>query len=456
MTVVASLKGAEDLSVEPGRETTCELTLSNTGTIVEQFTIMVLGDGAAWIRPDPPVVSMFPGAQQTVKLHFSPPRDHSTLAGQMPFAVKVIPSNEPEESVTEEGVISVGSFNDVGAELLPRRPVGRIYGRQKLAVDSRGNLPLAVAVSALDASDALRFRFRPEKLTAAPGAAHFTRIRIKPRKRFFRGHPQIKPYQVTVGAEGERPLVLDGQFEQRAVLPKWLLALLAILAAALLIWFFLLRPYVHDTAVNANKTALAAAQKAQQQANAAQQGANAAGSTANQALAKANGKPAPTTTTTTVKSTTTTTKPKTTTTTTVQSVAVAVVPTTTAAPVTSPTDGNLETIAPPGSTAFGKTQPVADGTTITITNLVIQNISGSAGTARIQRVDGKTTQDLLVENLSTLTDQEYTFNTPIYFTHGEVLQLRVDCAGNQTACEVGVYYTGPITQPVQDTTTTLP
>src|SRR5579863_3130715 len=138
MPVIAALEGAGNLSVEPGRETACELTLSNTGTIVEQFSIMVLGEGTGWIRPDPPVVSMFPGAQQTVTLHFEPPRDHTTLAGEVPFAVKIIPSNEPEESVTEEGVISVGGFNDVGAELLPRKPIGRIYGRQKLAVDSRG------------------------------------------------------------------------------------------------------------------------------------------------------------------------------------------------------------------------------------------------------------------------------------------------------------------------------
>src|SRR5579863_8998112 len=99
MGVVASLQGAENLSVDPGREATCQLALSNTGTIVEQFAIMVLGEGTEWIRSDPPVVSMFPGAQQTVTLHFAPPKDSSIPAGEVPFAVKIIPSNEPDESV---------------------------------------------------------------------------------------------------------------------------------------------------------------------------------------------------------------------------------------------------------------------------------------------------------------------------------------------------------------------
>jgi hypothetical protein len=450
MGVIAALQGAENLIVEPGREVTCEISLSNTGTIVEQYSIMVLGDAAGWVRADPPVVSMFPGAQQTVTLHFAPPRDHTTLAGELPFAVKVIPSNEPEESVTEEGVVTVGSFNDVGAELLPRNPVGRIGGRQRLAIDSRGNSPLPIGITALDASDALRFKFRPQQLAAAPGAAHFVRVRIKPRQRFWRGPQQMKPYQVTVSAEGERPLVLDGMYTQRPVLPKWFFALVAVIVAAVLIWFFILKPAVHDTAVNANKAALASAQNAasnaQKQASSAQNSAASANSKANQAIAAATGKPIPTTTTT---STTTTTVPK--------PVTVAATPTTVAPPVTSPTDGRLETVAAPGASASTRTFPIPAGTTLTMSDLVLQNISGSAGTARIERVvPGQPTQDLLVENLSNLTDQEYTFGTPIVFTHDQQVQLRVDCAGNQTACDVGAYYTGPVTQPASATTTTIP
>lgn len=449
MGVIASLQGADGLAVEPGRQTTCELSLSNTGTIVEQFSIMMLGDAVEWVRADPPVVSMFPGAQQTVTLHFAPPRDSTIPAGEVPFAVKIIPSNEPEESVTEEGVIAVGAFNDVGAELLPRNPAGRVSGRQRLAVDSRGNVPLPVQVTARDASDALQFKFRPPRLTTTPGAAHFIKIRIKPRHRFWKGHNQLKPYQVTVNAEGERPLVLDGQFTQRAVLPKWVYAVVAAAAVLVLLWFLILQPAVHDTAVNANKAALAAAQQqaqsAQQQASSAQNKANAASSQASQALATATGKPIPTTTTTTSTTTTTVPKPVTTT------------PTTTPPPVTSPTDGHLETIAAPGSTAAAHTDPIASGTTLTITDLVIQNISGSSGVARIERVvPNQPTQDLLVENLGNLTDKEYTFNTPVIFTHNQQLQLRVSCSADQVPCDVGIYYTGPITQPQSSTTTTIP
>ena len=49
-----------------------------------------------------------------------------------------------------------------------------------------------------------------------------------------------------------------------------------------------------------------------------------------------------------------------------------------------------------------------------------------------------------MENLGALTDQEYTFATPIVFTSGQQLILSVDCQADQPACDVGIYYTGPL------------
>jgi hypothetical protein len=466
MTVIAVLRGADNLTVEPGQSASCELSLSNTGSIVEQFAVMVLGDGAEWITAEPPVVSMFPGAQQTLTLRFRPPRAHTTPAGPVPFAVKVIPSNEPDSSITEEGIVTVGTFNDVGAELLPRVVSGRVTGRQRLAVDSRGNLPLPVEVTARDSADAVKFRIRPAALTTVPGNAHFVRIHIKPRKRFFKGPAQLRQYQVQVDAAGEKPLVLEGQFKQSALIPKWVFALAGLLVTAALLWYFVLRPAIRDEAQNANKQALAAqaaqTQALQGQVKAAQQqasSASAAAAAASAAAGKSGGATTTTssTTSTTVKKSVVPTASSTTTTT-----------TTTAAPpsnppVTGPADNTLQVITAPGSTGTAPSAAVGSGTYMNVTDLVITNVSGSSGIARIERVvpssspgGTATTQDLLIENLADLTSQEYTFSTPIVFTHGQQIQLRVDCSGDQTACDVAVYYNGPETQPSSATTTTLP
>jgi hypothetical protein len=219
--------------------------------------------------------------------------------------------------------------------------------------------------------------------------------------------------------------------------------LLALAGALVLLWFLVLKPTVHSIALNANKanTAALAAQATKSSQLANQVAASQAqSSAAQQAVAALAGKKPPPTTTTSTTTTTTV-------------VVVAKVP----PPVTGPSDGRLEVVSAPGSTQTGAAPAVGKGTTQQITDIVVQNISGSAGTARIQRlVPGKAPEDLLVQNLGTLTDQEFRFTTPIIFSHDQQIALRIDCQSNQTACDVGMYYTGPITQPQSATTTTIP
>jgi hypothetical protein len=124
--------------------------------------------------------------------------------------------------------------------------------------------------------------------------------------------------------------------------------------------------------------------------------------------------------------------------------------------VTLPSDGSVSVVAAPGSTQSASGGSVGTGTTIQISDLVIENVSGSAGTVRVERIANGQTQVLLVENLANLNGQEYHFNTPIIFSHKEQLVLSVDCQPNQTACSVNMFYTGPISEPPSDTTTTAP
>ena len=61
VTVNVALLGAENLFVTPGESTTCQLSIANASTIVEQFTLLVLGEAMDWTVAEPPVVSLVPG-----------------------------------------------------------------------------------------------------------------------------------------------------------------------------------------------------------------------------------------------------------------------------------------------------------------------------------------------------------------------------------------------------------
>jgi hypothetical protein len=84
MGAVARLS-APEVEVAPGTRVSLELLVRNTGTVVDQFTVDVLGPAAAWARAEPPAVSLFPQAEETVTIVFAPPRLSSTTPGADAF-----------------------------------------------------------------------------------------------------------------------------------------------------------------------------------------------------------------------------------------------------------------------------------------------------------------------------------------------------------------------------------
>ena len=116
------------LAVDPGQEVTAEVRVRNTGSVVDEFTLDVLGDAAGWAATEPPVVSLFPGVEGTAKLVLRPPRLASTTAGVVPYALRARSREDPAGSAVEEGTITVGAFSEPFAELAPRTSRGSRAG----------------------------------------------------------------------------------------------------------------------------------------------------------------------------------------------------------------------------------------------------------------------------------------------------------------------------------------
>src|SRR6478752_47653 len=167
MGAIANL-GTRSVAVAPGAQASAEIRIRNNGTVVDQFTVQVLGDASAWSAAEPPVVSLFPGAEQSVRITFRPPRSSDVLAGPMAFGVRVASQEDPGGSVVEEGVLQVGAFADTGAELAPRTSRGRTGAKHDLAVDNRGNTPLNATITGLDPDRSVTFDIKPPSVVADP------------------------------------------------------------------------------------------------------------------------------------------------------------------------------------------------------------------------------------------------------------------------------------------------
>jgi hypothetical protein len=416
-----------DVRVEPGGTTTATMLVRNTGQVVDQFTIDIVGECAAWTQVEPAVVNLLPGADVEVTITFAPARDPHVLAGVIPFGIRVLSREDPPGSAVAEGSVEVAAFDDVQAELVPRQSRGRRRARHQVAIDNNGNQLTTVEVSAQDEEEALNFKFDHRIATIEPGAAAFIRVIVKPEKRFFKGADRQHPFIVTVAPSTSTPIATRGTMTQRQLLPAWLIPAVAIVAALALVGFILyqtlLKPAIKSTADDAAKKAASSAIKSQAAAvssakkdaagaQAAAKKAQADAAKATKAVAAAGGK-LPTTPSTGGGGG--------------------------AGGGTGPGGANLNIGAARSFSVQTDVTPTANPATfdtsngpaipanklLVITYVVLQNPQGDEGTISIQRGN---TETLLTEGLANFRDLDHAFqNEPLVFTTTTPLKVAVNC-----------------------------
>ncbi|MBS2964020.1 hypothetical protein KGA66_13265 [Actinocrinis puniceicyclus] len=295
MGAEASLTPAA-LPVIPGEEAEVELTVTNTGTVVDSFTLQVLGEPAAWAAVEPATLSLFPGQSESAKLRLRPPLDPKLAPGPRPYAVRISANEDPQHPCIEEGVVSLAGKALLSADLSPRtgRARGRRAGRFQVALDNRGNAPVLVDLTGFDAQDLVDVTVQPPRIEVGPGAAAFVTARARARTRFWRGPSVLHRFTVAarpaeqahnpdaqspdaqspVGqgpagqsphgpSRADAPAPLEASLLQEAAVPAWVgkaLALAVLAAVALTaLWFTVLKPVVRDAATGAANQALTAA-----------------------------------------------------------------------------------------------------------------------------------------------------------------------------------------------------
>ena len=416
MSIVTSLS-TPSVVVAPGGTVTVEVTVRNTGTVVDEFRVEVLGAAADWAQAAPEVVPLFPGASAPVIVTFSPPRTAELLAGPVDVPIKVVSREDPSGSSVEELVITIGAFVAVEGELIPRTVRGARSGRAQIAVDNHGNERVSREISVSQADRLLRFE-HDKDVTLEAGRAAFIDLKIRPQKTFLSGMDRSIPYRVTL-TDGSNPFVLDGTFVQGALLPKWLKRLLLMLLLGLIalavLWQVALKPVIRSESQRAaTKQVDQAAQKA------ADQTAVALG-------VKAPVPGAPTTVPSATPGKATTKPPG--------------APTATTAPTAGTgtgagasgggddgkggvsTDKRLEVEAGIGETKAAEWDPAGEKGRFSLTDVVFQNPRGDTGLIRLKRGD-----DVLFESaLENFRDLDFHFIAP-YIVEGKKLILEVECA----------------------------
>jgi hypothetical protein len=398
MAATATL-ATKAITVTPGGEAVSEVRIRNSGTVVDQFTLEVLGDASAWAIVEPAVIPLFPGAEAVARIRFKPPKSSSVPARAVPFAVRVKSREDARASLVEEGVVEVGPFNDTFAELIPRTAKGRSRAHARLALDNRGNVRISARLTAADPDRKLNFTITPPALSSEPGTASFASVRMSPRQRFLTGPPKTNPYKVLVHQDGLPTITVDGTMQQEGLIPPWLIPAVIGLAALalilLLLWFVVLKPSIQSAATQAVAPQASALQS---------QVSKLQGSTTG----------------------------------------------------TSGGGGGATGVNPFGGNAYagrlsggGNLTIPADGG-LSVTDLVFENPNGYSGDLTLSRfnADKKQEQVLLTLKLDNFRDLDFHFITPLTFQKNDRMDLSC-IQPDKSACDASVYYSGYFKNPPQ-------
>mgnify|MGYP000409707503 CR=1 FL=1 len=216
------------VSVVPGEVASCTVRVRNTGAVVDQFTLTVLGQPAAWTTVVPAALSLFPNADGVIELHFAPPRAPGVGSGGIPFGVRVVGSEDPESSVVEEGEVDLLPFVDVTGKLTPRTSETKRKAKHEVILDNKGNTPVAVTLSVSDPDEQLAFGLHESLVTVAAGQSTHVPLKVAAKKGFARGADKHRPFQVKALPEGGAyPLTMDGNLIQKPGMPRFVLPLVA-------------------------------------------------------------------------------------------------------------------------------------------------------------------------------------------------------------------------------------
>jgi hypothetical protein len=236
------------LTVEPGGQVRAEFTVLNPGTIVESYSLDVVGEQPIpWAEVIPPVLSVYPQQQETATVVFTPPSGPTGPGGTVPFGIRAKSQVDPSASAVVEGEVEIGQVFGLQAKLTPVTSSGRWRGLHTIQFSNWGNAPARLRITASDPDQALGFLIRPEVVDLPLGATVTARVKVRTRKPVLRGSPTRLPFKVVGEPDPPRPLgaptapgvdpsrpVVDGALTQKPILSRGTVTAAVVVGAALI------------------------------------------------------------------------------------------------------------------------------------------------------------------------------------------------------------------------------
>ena len=224
-------------SIEPGAEAETVVLVRNTGAGADTFHVVVEGEASRWAVVDPPHVSLGPGEEAPVWVHFRPPRSPDTKPGSVPFAVAVASAADPEFVAVETGELAIGTYSSLTASFVGEPTLGSKYVELEVAIRNTGNRKVQVDVAAESMDPGVAFEVAPSVVELPPGQPVNVAVRVRPPRRVLPGRTRDREVTVTVVSDGGAFAALRTEYPEDPTLADELIRSARVLAVLLVLLF---------------------------------------------------------------------------------------------------------------------------------------------------------------------------------------------------------------------------
>ena len=222
------------IAVGRGRSAVIAVLVTNLSEVIDAYSIEVLGVDPAWVSSATPRVSLFPGESTQLDLVISPPPD--TPAAQRPITISVRSENDTDTFSLTDVALTIEAVAVSQITVDPPMINAGKSAEFGLIVTNTGNAPAAVRAFGVDPEDLADFRIEPSQLVVPSGSSAVVRVEATGGRAWF-GSP--RPRTFTLGVDAETRLEAPATFIQRPRIPRWLISMAGLLAAATVFAFVL-------------------------------------------------------------------------------------------------------------------------------------------------------------------------------------------------------------------------
>jgi hypothetical protein len=243
---------SDEVEIDPGSKVTLKLSVHNLGESTESYTIVPSGLTANWITVSRGNITLFAGSQDVVDVEVDPPMLPTTTAGPTVVGVRIIPNDEPDDTIVAETTLDVQPFDD--RRIVALQPVLRARRRAnyEFMVENHGNGLASCRLRLIDPTNRVDGTFDPPAVGVAPGGASLVRLKSRAARSFLRRSTRTLEFEVEAEQPGHPPAAADLSLVQPPTIPGAAIgriaAVVVVLAAVAAAWFGVVRPEIRDAA----------------------------------------------------------------------------------------------------------------------------------------------------------------------------------------------------------------